>query len=218
LTNNQTIMNAFISKIAALFFRVQTPKANKEPATVKLERKVDKPEAYRRMLLTVAREELAKGIRETSRNQHPELEKYWRRTSYGIAGFKNREPWCAAFSAYTTHEAAWRIWPDENEIPFSPCRSAGVVNWVAWAKTAKGWECLPAARSVRAGDWICWDFNGAKASGTHIGLATSDERPDGTFNTIEGNTNGEGSRDGDGLYAKTTRTRKSAIAIIRYKG
>lgn len=207
----------FLSKIAAFLFSSQAPKPAQPPATVKLERPLEKPEAFRKMLLTVAREELAKGIREKTKNQHPELEKYWRRTSYGIAGFQNREPWCAAFIAYLVYTAAWRIWTDENTIPFSPCRSAGVVNWVTWAKTAKGWECLPASRSVRAGDLVCWDFNGSKASGTHIGLATSDEE-NGKFNTIEGNTNGEGSREGDGVYAKTTRTRGSAIAILRYAG
>lgn len=173
------------------------------------------PAAFRRMLLTVAREELAKHIREVTRNQHPELKKYWRATSYGIEGFNNREPWCAAFACWLVYEAARRIWGDS--IPFPPCKSAGVINWPAWAKTAPGWKRLPPSTRIEPGDIVCWDFNGKASGGTHIGLATCEET--GTrFTTIEGNTNSEGSREGDGLYAKTTRTRSGCIAVLRYVG
>lgn len=208
----------FFSAIAAIFVRTDSPKPADPPKTVRLERPVDpsdKAAAFRKMLLTVAREELTKNIKEVTRNQHPELVKYWKRTSYGSAGFNNREPWCAAFLAWLVYESANRVWGDS--MPFSPCRSAGVINWPAWAKTAPGWKCLPASTRVEPGDVVCWDFNGKAASGTHIGIATGDEFKT-QFPTIEGNTNGAGSRDGDGLHAKTTRTRSGVIAILRYVG
>ena len=173
-----------------------------------------KAETFRKMLVTVAREELAKGIREVTRNQHPELVKYWKATSYGSAGFANREPWCAAFLCWLVAESASRVW---GSIPFPLPKSAGVINWPAWAKSVAGWKCLPPSTRVEPGDIVCWDFNGPKASGTHIGLATADEHKT-QFPTIEGNTNGEGSRDGDGLYAKSTRSRVSCIAILRFVG
>lgn len=216
-------MNSITDFFRSLFSKpVHTPIVAVEPKTVPLkpapvspEKKQTAAEIFRKMIVTVAREELAKGIREVTRNQHPELVKYWKRTSYGSAGFNNREPWCAAFLAWLVYEAAFRVWGDS--MPFSPCRSAGVISWPAWAKTAPGWKCLPPSTRVEPGDIVCWDWNGKSAGGTHIGLGTADEHKT-QFATIEGNTNGAGSRDGDGLYAKNTRTRVGCIAILRYVG
>ena len=54
---------------------------------------------FKQMLIAVAKEQANLGIRETSNNQGPGIQKYWPATSYGIAGYHNREPWCAAFMA-----------------------------------------------------------------------------------------------------------------------
>lgn len=173
--------------------------------------------SFRDALITVAREVAAENIRETSQNQGPGIEKFWRTTSYGIQGYKNREPWCAAVLCYIFKEAAFRHFglpPYSFQLP----KSARVLDWVKWAgANSTHWRLLsPEKTAVKKGDIILYDFNGPKASGTHIALALSDQKKNGIFDTFEGNTNAIGSREGNGAYIKSTRTRKMAIAIVRY--
>lgn len=175
------------------------------------------PGSFKDTMAGVVREEVARGIRETSRNQGPGIEKYWPCTSYGIQGYTDRLPYCAAAMCYVVAEAVKRFFTT-SPVPFALPTSAGVVNWPVWARKQKdSWRVLdPKLSPVKAGDLVCWDFNGTdEPGGTHIGFALSDERKDGTFASGEGNTNASGSREGDGFYEKNSRTRKAAFAIIR---
>lgn len=191
----------FISRIIA-FFRRSSP----APAAAATR-------SFAAELVKVATQQAALGIRETSHNHGPGIEKFWTATSYGPAGYRNREPWCAAFLCWVVKQAALGHYGESP--PFRLPRSAAVNDWPAWAQSQPAWKVVKPS-PVKAGDIICWDFNGRDNSGgTHIGLAISNERADGTFDTIEGNTNAEGSRDGNGVYHRTTRTRKAAFAILR---
>lgn len=204
---------SFLHRLRALISRPRRPQgveSRPPPATPPPARDM------REMLVSVAREQSALGIRETSPNQGPGIQKFWTATSYGVAGYLDRQPWCAAFLAWVVREASRRQFGES--APFRLPRSAAVNDWPVWARTQPTWEERdPLTTRVRSGDVVCFDFNGrAKASGTHIALATSDERGDGTFDTIEGNTNSDGSRDGNGVYERHSRTRKGVFSVIRY--
>lgn len=130
------------------------------------------------------------GLREESRNAAPGLVKFWQATSYPT-GMDDRQPWCAAFVAWCVREAMLAeplLALGDKTRP----RSAAVKDWVPWAlKPSNG--CVVFGPSdpkykPEAGDI----FTLAKVS--HIGVV---EGFDGkAVQTIEGNTDDQGSREG----------------------
>ena len=161
----------------------------------------------RKIFVTIAREEV--GIRETSRNQGPGIAKYWPDTTYP-GGYKNREPYCAAFVCWVCAEASRRgydIGPRPN--------SAAVREIVEWSKRP-GSGCLrftgaSSRYRPQPGDLVWWAFSGARPN--HIGIVA---KLDGANQivTIEGNTNPAGSREGDGVYERK-RSISGAGGFIR---
>jgi hypothetical protein len=183
----------------------------------RLTRPGSKPEAaesrplwFANVLVDVARGEI--GVREQRTNWSPEIQQYWSATSYPD-GWKKEEPWCAAVLCWIFRTAAARIWSGTGP-PFKLPRSARVVDWREWAKSASGWVLLPTDVELRPGDVVAWDFNGPKSGGTHIGLVETGGSGN-NFVTLEGNTDGSGSRDGDGFYRRK-RTRAGLIFVARY--
>lgn len=163
-------------------------------------------------IASIARQQAALGIRETSQNNGPGIAKFWQATNYGMSGYYNREPYCAAFGCYVLREAALRTFGAT--LPPLP-RSAAVRDWPVFARRNPGhWRVIGDNEPVRPGDIVCFDFNGTdKPGGTHLAIAVGHQNGD-TFATAEANTNAAGSREGDGVYAKTRR-RDSILAIIR---
>lgn len=159
----------------------------------------------RLVFVEIAEEEI--GVRETSRNQGPGIEKYWADTSYKD-GYKNREPYCAAFVCWVVAEARRR----GNAVGPIP-HDAAVRNLVAWAERRGNGAIVfpPGGRHTpQAGDLVFWRFSGRHPN--HIGIV---ERVAGTrLYAIEANTDGSGGREGDGVYRKT-RTVKGAAGFIR---
>ncbi|WLW38504.1 endolysin [Streptomyces phage Vanseggelen] len=98
-------------------------------------------------------------------------------------------PWCAAFVAWVAHEAGV-----SNLYPKTASCSAG-VNW--WKKLGR-WSEYPAI-----GAQVFFGPGG----GTHTGLVVGYDADN--IYTVEGNTNVNGSAEGDGVY-KRTRARRSA--------
>ena len=184
----------------------EKPAPRDEPDAVKCQRLI-------KQLIAIAESQL--GIRETSKNQGPGIRKFWTATSYGTAGYDDRQPWCAAYACWLVREATQIVFP-EGDQPYTLPRDAAVVNWVKWAKENKmDVDCITG--KVKAGDILLWDFNGPdKPGGTHMGIAVSEEHADGTFVTCEANTNEEGSRDGNGVFRRTARTRHRTIAVLRF--
>jgi hypothetical protein len=141
----------------------------------------------RKILVQVAASQI--GVRETSRNAAPELVKYWQATTYP-EGMADRQPWCAAFVAWVVFEGMKReplLAVGDKTRP----RSAAVKDWVPWAlKPAHGCVVFgPADPKYKPepGDLVVFKFS-------HIGVV---ELGNGRMvQTIEGNTDDEGAREG----------------------
>jgi hypothetical protein len=141
-------------------------------------------------IVRVARE--AVGVSEVTKNQAPEIAKYWSATDYST-GMQNREPWCAAFVCWCIREGARDFglaapWPlPKTARAFGFDDEWAVRNTIRVTKT-------PAATALKPGDVVVFRFSHV---GIYVGPVNST-----SILTIEGNTNGEGSREGDGVYQK----------------
>jgi hypothetical protein len=111
-------------------------------------------------------------------------------------------PWCAAFVCWSFKEALKK----SVQVINRP-RTAGAWDFENWA-TKEGAELIKPASDtlVKRGDIVVYTFS-------HIGIAVSDEL-DGKVDTVEGNTNTGGDREGDGVYRKT-RKKSQIRSIIR---
>lgn len=147
-------------------------------------------------IVTIAQTQV--GLRETSKNQGPGLEKYWSATTYPT-GYANREPYCAAFVCWAVREACLN-----STIPFSLPRSPVAYDIEKWgaANSSKGVSVLTNKSTPKPGDLF------TLATASHVGIVKSVSAN--TITTIEGNTDGSGSREGDGVYEKIRR-----IATVR---
>ena len=118
-------------------------------------------------------------------------------------------PWCAAFICWLVREAI-----EKESVLFDRPRTAGAWDFENWAKKQedKGVELYKPVKSgnkpyVRAGDIVVFQFS-------HIGLAISEENKSGYIQTIEGNTNGAGSREGGSVLEKS-RNIENVRSVIR---
>ena len=125
------------------------------------------------------------GVRESKKNGGAEIEGYqlatWLPPGYW--------PWCAAFVCWVLSRAL----PDHPELP----RTAGAWDFERWCRSVGNWARLrkPHHGDIKAGDIVIFSFS-------HIGIAAGAPDANGNVPTIEGNTNGAGSREGDGVYRK----------------
>lgn len=135
------------------------------------------------------------GVREASgRNDGPEVERYLAHVGLG-PGYA----WCAAFVSYHLDQCG----VDNPRSAWSPA--------FALAKD-QVWSPRKAIRSPRPGDVFSIWFPRMGRVG-HVGLVTGF---DGKYiNTIEGNSSGPGSREGDGVYARRRQLSK-IHAITNY--
>ena len=103
-------------------------------------------------------------------------------------------PWCAAFIDWIVMRA---MEDSGKEFTFQRPRTAGAWDLENWSMKQDGstWTKLnPQAGDIAPGDIVIFTFS-------HVGLAI--ETPaKGVVETIEGNTDGNGSRDGGGVWKK----------------
>lgn len=116
-------------------------------------------------------------------------------------------PWCAAFICWLIREAI-----EEDIATFKRPRTAGAWDFENWAKqeSTHGVELRkPTNEDIKAGDIVIFTFS-------HIGLAVKDIDSSGYVVTIEGNTNGAGSREGGSVLEKKRHVSKirSRIRIV----
>jgi len=124
-------------------------------------------------------------------------------------------PWCAAFICWLVREAI-----KDQDVSFKRPQTAGAWDFENWAKKQKDkgvvlykpvGEVLNVSVDekpyVRAGDIVVFRFS-------HIGLAIGEPTNNGFVSTIEGNTNGEGSREGGAVLEKSRRL-SSIRSVIR---
>ncbi len=138
------------------------------------------------------------GEREEGNNGGEAVRKYQEATWYAPGEWA----WCAAFVCWCFRETIKEI-PQAMERPTTP----GAWAFEKWARKAGAELIKPASRTkVRRGDILVYTFS-------HIGIAVEDELCD-LVETVEGNTNKAGSREGDGVYSKT-RKKSEIRSIIR---
>ena len=139
------------------------------------------------------------GEREEGNNSGDAVEKYQAATWLPIGSW----PWCAAFVCWCFREAL-----DKKPSNIKRPRTASAWDFENWAKKEGIKLIKPANGSkVRRGDILVYTFS-------HIGIAVGDEQLDGKVDTVEGNTNKAGAREGDGVYRKI-RDKLKIRSIIR---
>lgn len=133
------------------------------------------------------------GKKETSPNRFDGIDKFWAATTYPDGG-KNREPWCSAFASYCVQEADRQSAAIRLRVP---PRFAAVRDWLPWARQA---GCIVFSNTSKIFQPERGDIVVFLPRLSHIGIVAG--FPGGTVHSIEGNTNLEGSREGDGCYVK----------------
>ena len=126
------------------------------------------------------------GIMEaTGRNDGPEVERF-----LSLVGFDAGVPWCAAFTSYI-------YWSNGLENPMSAWSPTwGLRKDVIWQA---GQPIRAAMVKVRPGDAFTIYYSSKQRIG-HVGLVYY-ATPEYLY-TIEGNTNAEGSREGNGVWVR----------------
>lgn len=146
-------------------------------------------------LIVIAAAEV--GVIESGNNRGKRVDEYQSATWLDYKGF----PWCAAFVCWVLAR-----WITRHGLSIKAPRTPLAFGFEKWA-WQEGLSVLsPAETGIQRGDIVIFKFS-------HIGFAASDE-VNGRFNTIEGNTNQAGSREGDGVYKKN-RPKTSVRSIIR---
>lgn len=108
-------------------------------------------------------------------------------------------PWCAAFVCWVVREAAAQA-----GVPFTKTfqrpRTAGAWDFENWslAQDDSTNTKKPHRNDIQSGDIVVFKFS-------HIGFAVSAPDKDGNVMTIEGNTDGAGSREGGSVLRKKRR-------------
>jgi hypothetical protein len=135
------------------------------------------------------------GVREVGRNAGPEVEVYLRSVGLG-AGY----PWCAAFVHWCFDQGSAALALD------NPCpRTAGALRL---------YEGCPLAWKLdEPGSADVFVIDHGHGLG-HVGFVES-VNDDGAFVTIEGNTSGQGSREGDGVYRRARHRSEITRGYLR---
>ena len=115
---------------------------------------------------------------------------------------KESWPWCAAFICWLFRESM-----KNNKYTFARPTTAGAWNFENWCLKQDRSVLLkkPHNNNITAGDIVIFKFS-------HIGIAISCPDENGYINTIEGNTDGEGSREGGAVLQK--RRKVSSIRSV----
>lgn len=169
-----------------------------------------KPKSANRiaLLATIAEKEVGK--KETRNNVGKDVRKYQAATTLAPGAW----PWCAAFCCWIIEQwlqdqanVKWLGLKQTTPARWRP-KTALAYGFIKWAESRPATTyILPDSAEPQPGDLVCYDFS-------HIGIV-KESRGD-KFVAIEGNTNGAGSRDGDGVYVKV-RPRKLARCFIRIR-
>lgn len=132
------------------------------------------------------------GVTEATGRNDGEVDKYLVAAGMGVG---SGLPYCAAGVYWCAEQAGADM---EKLPPRGKC--AAVRNWRAWAggHWVAGWRLVRRPKRGRLFYWL----DGGKG---HIGFVV--RAYPGFFRTIEFNTNGEGSREGDGVRRRTRWTR-----------
>lgn len=158
--------------------------------------------------LGAAAHDLRRGVRESRENAGKEIDHMLRNAGITVAA-----PWCAAFVQDVTDSAARALGVAN---PLDAVKLEALVqSYVNWATEAGTLVTDPAR--VQPG-WLMVFRFAPYTRWNHIGFVLRRRVADGTVETIEGNTNTAGSREGDGVYQKVRRAGDSHTAFIAWAG
>lgn len=109
-------------------------------------------------------------------------------------------PWCAAFVDWCVKRAMIATGTKETAT-FKRPTTAGAYALEAWSKAQDNstWTRKPPEKDIQPGDILVFSFS-------HCGIAISEPDETGHFQTIEGNTDTAGSREGGGVFKRWRRT------------
>jgi len=138
------------------------------------------------------------GVREKGNNGGEDVRKFQRATWLDLGPWA----WCAAFVCWCYREALKR----GDDPGFKRPRTAGAWDFERWARD-QGANLLKPPGPARRGDIIIFTFS-------HIGVCVLDQKGN-RIETVEGNTNPGGGREGDGVYRKTRESDK-VRSLIRF--
>jgi len=136
--------------------------------------------------LVIAGKEAQKGVKEEGNNAGARVEQY-----LASVWLPKGNPWCAAFVSWSLKQAGLTIGPGSGR--------GATIRWRDWGTESKG-RISPG--SIERGDLGGWTNANGKG---HIFWIAEVVRVNGKvvkFRTVEGNTDAQGSREGDGVYSK----------------
>ena len=139
------------------------------------------------------------GVQEVNgTNSGKRVKEYQAATSLGGTGW----PWCAAFICFIVRAAMANLSIKETE-KFKRPTTASAWEFEAWSRAQDKTTNTkkPHDGDIVAGDIVVFTFS-------HIGIATGSPDRSGFVPTIEGNTDGEGSREGGAVLAKKRHVSK----------
>ena len=134
------------------------------------------------------------GVQEVNgTNSGKRVKEYQSATSLGGTGW----PWCAAFICFIVRAAMANLCIKETE-KFKRPTTASAWGFEAWSRAQ---DKTTNTKKPHDGDIVVFTFS-------HIGIATGSPDRSGFVPTIEGNTDGEGSREGGAVLAKKRHVSK----------
>lgn len=141
------------------------------------------------------------GVKETRPNGGKMIAAYQSATWLPVGPW----PWCAAFVCWCIKTAM-----SDEEYTFIRPATAGAWDFEKWCKSVDRSAILhkPHGGIIKKGDIVIFTFS-------HIGIAVADVDVQGIVQTIEGNTNSDGAREGDGVYRKR-RNSSQIRSVIRF--
>lgn len=130
------------------------------------------------------------GVREVTRNRSSRIDEYVLAVGLSPAA---GHPYCAAFVFWVYAEASSRLGVK------NPCvRTASAVRLYTAAPTV----CRRGVLEGRPGHIVVWDHGSGKG---HTGFVEGIDFSTSELATIEANTDGSGSREGDGVWRRTRK-------------
>ena len=140
----------------------------------------------------------------TGRNDGARVEEYLRSVNLGPG-----HPWCAAFPHWAARQCG-RIFEPAREFAMAARwhrQEQRVWERKGWSPDTAGWHPVS-----RPGDHLAIYYRKLGRIGHTAVIIGEDEK---YFKTVEGNTNAEGSRDGNGVYIRR-RLKASTYCVSRW--
>jgi hypothetical protein len=142
-------------------------------------------------------------------NKGAALAEFFAADDYKPNAADNGYPWCAAFVCWCIKFALAATGTRETPTFWRP-KTPAAFGFEGWCRSVDRSAMLKKAVTgdIKRGDIVIFTFS-------HVGIAVGDVDEHGNFETVEGNTNQAGSREGEGVYRKT-RHQSAVRSRIRF--